>query len=207
MLNRGGVIYLMVLASAAAVAWEVWQARKAREIAESWLLRNKFKVKSLRRAWFSTFSLTPKLFRDEDRSVTFRVEVEDRELGGGGVAVMRVWVDRIGLIDREPEIRWEAMRMANSTSDASLSDRWLQAQLDLLQRVANGETTFSIQHHRAADAMPFDELVEHLLALRNRGMILCDEPLRSRTRESQFDAITVHEITDTGRAYLKIKRA
>ena len=193
-------ILLTILAVGGGIAYSVWMNNRARDIAELWLLRNKYKVHSLKTAWFSFNHFSPQLFRNDDRAVEFRAVVSDQSLGGTGEMWLRVWLDRRGMIDREPDISWARMPV-RTAEDTTLEDRNRAAQLDLLRRIAAGQTSFSVAQSESAAA--FDELAEHLLALQRRGLITCDAR-PSRTPGSFHDVVDNGALTDTGRSYLKV---
>ncbi len=50
--------------------------------------------------------------------------------------------------------------------------------------------------------MPFDEMIEHLLAMQKRGLIACSIPITSHRPEARNDKIGFVELTDAGRGYL-----
>jgi hypothetical protein len=194
------LIALVILGGAASIAYEVWQYHTAKEIAETWLLQHKYKVHSLRRAWFSLNHFWPKMFRREERSVEFRVILTDQQLGGTGELWMRVWVDRTGLIDREPELSWEKMPTREKTESETLEERNRKAQLSLLRQIESGTTRFVAEH---SDDAAFDESVEHLLALQKRDLITCT--IRNSRRPGRlYDVVDNAELTVTGRGYLKL---
>jgi hypothetical protein len=200
------VIALFVLVLAIAIGRSVWLHAEARAIAESWLMRNRFKVHSLKAGWFTFMRFSPSWNRNSDSSHEFRAVVSDQTFGGAGVVWLRVWTDRTGLVNREPDISWERMPQVGPSTPAaerSLDEQWKLAQRALLERVAGGETSFVASRGDAA-AAAFDEQVEHLLAMRNRGLITCDTPLRSRAAGALYDAVANVQLTDTGRSYLKI---
>ena len=205
-MSSQSAIALGLLLCAASIGYSVWMQHEARDIAETWLMQNRFRVHSLKVGWFSFMRFRPQWFRNNDRAHEFRAVVTDMSLGGTGVMWLRVWTDRAGLIMREPEISWERMperAPGAGASDRPLDDQWRSAQHALLARIAAGETSFVTSRGDAA-AAAFDEQVEHLLAMQKRGLITCDAPLPSRAPGALYDAISNVQLTDTGRSYLKI---
>lgn len=190
----------LVVVGAAARAW--WRYGEARWIAESWLREHHYKVLTLRLGWFSFVRFTPRFFRNDDSAFAFRAFVEDKQLGGAGIVWLKVWTDRLGLIAREPDISWERRPVPLDVTPAQPEEQWEQAQRALLRRIARGTSSFTAPRHQAPDAMPFDELVEHLLAMQNRGLIACSTPVASRRQDTRYDMIEFVELTDAGRAYL-----
>lgn len=172
-------------------------------IAESWLREHQYKVLTLGHGGLSFFRFSPRFFRNDDAAFLFRAVVEDKQLGGTGIVWLRVWTDRLGLIAREPDISWERRPVPLDATPAQPEERWEQAQRALLRRIARGTTSFSAPRHEAPDAMPFDELIEHLLAMQNRGLIACSTPVTSRRPGARYDMVEIVELTDAGRAYLE----
>lgn len=199
-------IGLLVLFGIIGIGRAAWLHAEARGIAESWLMRNHYKVHRLTVGLFTFMRFAPRFFRNADSAHTFRAEVTDLSLGGTGIMWLRVWTDRIGLATREPDISWEVMPRADvATPQAQLplGEQWRVAQHALLERIAAGESSFVAPRGEAA-AAAFDEQVEHLLAMQRRGLITCDPPLQARTAGALYDAISNVALTDTGRSYLKI---
>src|SRR5687768_16601447 len=144
----------------------LWRRAKAREIAEQWLARHRYRVRSLRASYWNAqprFRMTP--FRNNDWAVDFRAEVDDMRLGGTSTVRLRVWTDWLGMIDREPEISWDRMPTEDDGGARAPESQWLDAQIALLRRVADGETTFRPEGHDADARTRFDQTVEHLLAM------------------------------------------
>jgi hypothetical protein len=180
-----------------------WRRLKAREIAEHWLHQHRYRVRSLRVSYWNMqprFRMTP--FRNNDWAVDFRAEVDDVRLGGTGKLRLRVWTDWLGMIDREPEISWEQMPTEDNGGTRAPESQWLDAQIALLRRIADGESTFRPEGRDAVARTQFDETVEHLLAMQRRGLVKCSTPMAELRADAQYSAITDLEITDDGRRAL-----
>ena len=180
-----------------------WRRIKAREIAEQWLQQHRYRVRSLRVSYFNMqprFRLTP--FRNNDWAVDFRAEVDDVRLGGTGKVRLRVWTDWLGMIDREPEISWERMPTEENGGARAPETQWLDSQIALLRRVADGESTFRPEGRDAAARTKFDRTVEHLLAMQRRGLVTCATPIAELKVDAQYSAITDVQLTDDGRRAL-----
>jgi hypothetical protein len=194
------IIGVVVLLGTIARAW--WMHDEARAIAEAWLREHKYRVLSLRAGWFGFVRFTPSLFRDSDRSHLFRAVVEDKQLGGTGIVWLRVWTDRLGLLARDPDVSWERRPLSVDGIPPSPEERWEQAQRALLRRIARGANSFTAPRRESPDGMPFDELVEHLLAMQKRGLIACSTPVKSHRPGARYQQIEFVELTDAGRGYL-----
>lgn len=182
-------------------AW--FRYAQARAMAEQWLARNRYRVRSLGRAWWTghmRFRLTP--FRNNDWAVDFRAEVDDLRLGGTGVIRLRVWTDWLGMIDREPEITWDRMP-ADDSGPKSSESQWHESQIALLRRIAGGETVFRAEGRDEASRAEFDSTVEHLLALSRRGLVTCATPIAELRSSAQYAAVTDVELTEPGRRALE----
>ncbi len=201
--NQRLAILFVALVMLAAIGRSWWLYMEARAIAESWLREHKYRVRSLKVGLFPLFRFPARFFRNEERSTPFRAVVDDQQLGGTGVVWLRVWTDRLGLIAREPDVSWERRPVKVDPGDVPPEEKWELVQRALLKRVAHGETSFAAPRHPKADEMPFDEVVEHLLAMQKRGLIACSLPRASRQPGSRYDFIEFVEITDTGRAYFE----
>ena len=194
------IIGILVLLGTISRTW--WMHAEARAIAESWLREHKYRVLRLRLGWFTLFRFTPQLFRNGDRAHHFRAVVEDKELGGTGIVWLRVWTDRLGLLAREPDISWERRPVPVDGTPASPEEVWEQAQRALLRRIARGANSFAAPRRESPDGMPFDEMIEHLLAMQQRGLIACSIPVTSHRPGARYDKIEFVELTDAGRGYL-----
>ena len=190
---------LMVLG----VAHNVWRHFQARGIAQSWLAQHRYRVRLLKRAWWSgpmRFRMTP--FRNNDWAVDFRAEVDDLRLGGTGVVRLRVWTDWLGMIDREPEITWDRMPTDESGPKDS-ETQWHESQIALLRRIANGESVFRPEGRDDASRAEFDATVEHVLALGRRGLLRCATPIAEIRANAQYAAVTDVVLTEEGRRALE----
>jgi hypothetical protein len=180
-----------------------WRRAKAREIAEQWLARHRYRVRSLRVPYWDVrprFRMTP--FRNNGWAVDFRAEVDDMRLGGTGTVRLRVWTDWLGLIDREPEISWDRMPTEEDGGTRAAESQWLDAQIALLRRVAEGETTFRPEGRDPEARTRFDQTVEHLLAMHRRGLLTCATPMAELRADAQYSAITDVTLTNEGRRAL-----
>ena len=181
----------------------LWRRIKAREIAEQWLQQHRYRVRSLRVSylnWQPRFRLTP--FRNNDWAVDFRAEVDDMRLGGSGEVRLRVWTDWLGMIDREPEISWVRMPTEANGGARAPESQWLDSQIALLRRVADGESTFRPEGRDAGARTEFDQTVEHLLAMQRRGLVTCATPIAELKVDAMYAAITDVDLTDDGRRAL-----
>jgi hypothetical protein len=182
-------------------AW--WRYTQARRIAEQWHAKNRYRVRSLKRAWCTghmRFRLTP--FRNNDWAVDFRGEVDDLRLGGSGVVRLRVWTDWLGMIDREPEITWDRMPTEEAGPKSS-ETQWHESQIALLRRIAGGESVFRPDGRDDRSRAEFDSTVEHLLALSRRGLLTCATPIAELKANAQYAAVTDVELTREGRSALE----
>jgi hypothetical protein len=180
----------------------VWRYHTARGIAEEWLTAHRYRTRSLRMGWFGFGRFAPKFFRDEGRAYQFRAEVDDMRLGGTGVVWLRVWTDRLGLANREPEVRWERMPIEVAERSETMETTLAEAQLALLTRVVAGEPTLRGRSHSVDEEADFDEVVEHVMALVRRGLVTCDAPLLNVHGNAQYAAVTNVALTDLGRRLL-----
>ncbi|HEX5634974.1 MAG TPA: hypothetical protein VFX50_17140, partial [Gemmatimonadales bacterium] len=76
MTERTALLY-GALFLAASLAFTAWRIRVARTIAEEWLARHRYRVRSLRHPWFALPRFAPRLFRNEQKAFQFRAEVDD----------------------------------------------------------------------------------------------------------------------------------
>jgi len=190
--------------TALSLAHWLWRRAKAREIAAQWLAQHRYRVRSLRMSYWNAqprFRMTP--FRNNDWAVDFRAEVDDLRLGGTGKVRLRVWTDWLGMIDREPEISWERMPVEDNGGARAPESQWLDSQIALLRRAADGESTFRPASRDAAARTEFDETVEHLLAMQRRGLLTCATPMAELRADAQYAAITDVELTADGRRALE----
>ena len=193
----------MAAASGVSLGLWWWRRAKAREIAEQWLHQHRYRVRSLRVSYLNfrpRFRLTP--FRNNDWAVDFRAEVDDTRLGGTGKLQLRVWTDWLGMIDREPEISWIQMPTEDDGGARAAESQWLDSQIALLRRVADGESTFRPDGRDADARTAFDGTVEHLLAMQRRGLLTCAAPIAELRADAQYAAVTDVELTADGRRAL-----
>ena len=193
----------MAAASGVSLGLWWWRRAKAREIAEQWLHQHRYRVRSLRVSYLNfrpRFRLTP--FRNNDWAVDFRAEVDDTRLGGTGKLQLRVWTDWLGMIDREPEISWIQMPTEDDGGARAAESQWLDSQIALLRRVADGESTFRPDGRDADARTAFDGTVEHLLAMQRRGLLTCATPIAELRADAQYAAVTDVELTADGRRAL-----
>lgn len=191
--------WFFVAAAALAIGHWWWRHQRAREIADQWLRRHGYRVRSLRVSYWNVrprFRMTP--FRDNDWAVDFRAEVDDTRLGGTGTVRLRVWTDWLGMIDREPEVSWDQMPTEERGGATAPESEWANAQLEILCRAAAGEHTFRPTGRDTAARREFDETVEHVLALQRRGLVTCSTPIAELKSDAQYAAIGDVTLTDAG---------
>ncbi len=198
---------LLVIFFALAILGAFWRSwwlhNEARGIAEEWLREHKYKVISVKVGFFGGLRFGVRFFRRTDNITHFRCVVEDAQLGGRGVLWLRVLTDRLGLLLRDPEMRWEIEpHNPDPLSFVPVEDKLETAQRDLLRRIAHGETRFSAPRYPREGEEPFDALVEHLKAMQVRGFIAISTPQRSRVPGSTYELVEFAELTEEGRAYL-----
>lgn len=198
-----GAPLLVLAVVGGTVALSVWRHRASRHVAEEWLRRHRYRVRSLRSPIFRFSHFTPRLTRSSRRAAEFVAEVDDLSLGGTGVVWLRVWSDWLGVPEAEPEVHWERMPAMVDDRSRSLEDRWHGEQVTLLARIAEGEHTFRAEGRTAGDRQAFDSLVEHLLAMSRRQLVSCNPPLMDERGEGQYAAVTGVELTDAGRRFLE----
>ncbi len=184
--------------------WRTWWLQnEAHGIAEEWLRDHKYKPISVKTGFFGSLRFGVRFFRRTDSVTYFRCVVEDAQLGGRGVLWLRVWTDRLGLLAREPEMKWEIQpHNADLLAFVPVEDRLEVAQRALLKRIARGETRFAAPRHPRDDEAPFDTLVEHLKAMQVRKLIAISTPQRARTPGAMYELVEFVELTEEGRAYL-----
>ena len=187
----------------AALAFSWWRYRTARGIAEDWLLKNRYRVRTLRMGWHLLPRFAGRFGRSYEHSYEFRAEVDDRRLGGTGVLWLRVWTDWMGMMQKEPEQSWERMPVVTDASSRTAEDKWAEAQLALLERISRGESTFRSPVRNDAESDAFDEVVEHVMALQRRGLVSADAPVSNYRGTSQFDLVSNVAITNAGRQMLE----
>jgi hypothetical protein len=182
-----------------------WRRQIARDRAERWLLANKYEVRELRTPWLVGVGRFPmSLWRSSKRAIVFRAVVEDKSFGGTGIVWLRVWTGFLGTVFGDDiDVNWERMPKRDIGDEAPIEERWAERQLDLLRRIADGETTFRPARRDAAAGAEFDELVEYLLAMQRRGLITCGTPLANLHGESQYGAVTNAALTKAGERVLR----
>ena len=188
----------------AVVAVELWRRRRAREIAEQWLTQHNYRVRRLQPVYLSArphFRATP--FRNNDRAVEVRAEVDDMRLGGTGEVRLRVWTDLLGLMDREPEVSWDRMPTLADGGALTPEMEWENAQIAVLRRVAGGDTTWRPEGRDPEARAEFDTLVEHILALQRRGLLHCATPIAELRSEAQYAEIADVVVTTEGRRVIE----
>jgi len=186
------------------VATEVRRRRRAREIAERWLSQHNYRVRQLRPVYVSAqsrFRATP--FRNNDWAVDFRAEIDDMRLGGTGELRLRVWTDLLGLRDREPEISWERMPTLADGGALTPEMEWEIAQIAVLRRVAEGDTTLRPAGRDPGARAEFDTTVEHILALQRRGLLHCATPIAELQSDAQYAAVADVVLTAEGRRVIE----
>ena len=205
MTGLGAPVAGAIFAALAVAYW--WQRRQwARDVAERWLRTHRYRVRQLRTPLLRLTPFGASLWRDSKKAVDFRAVVDDMDLGGTGTVWLRVWTDWLGTLEGEPEVQWERMPDRSAPHSEAPEERWADAQLALLRRVAAGETRFRPEGRDAAAGAAFDELVEHLLALQRRGLVTCQTPIADLRGHSQYAAVTDVALTDDGRREL-VRRA
>ncbi|HTJ21788.1 MAG TPA: hypothetical protein VL383_05305 [Gemmatimonadaceae bacterium] len=182
-----------------------WRRQIARDRAERWLLENKYEVRELRTPWLVGVGRFPmSLWRSSKRAIVFRAVVEDKSFGGTGIVWLRVWTGFLGTVFGDDiDVSWERMPKRDIGDEAPIEERWADRQLDLLRRIADGETTFRPARRDAVGGAEFDELVEYLLAMQRRGLITCGTPLANLHGESQYAAVTNAALTKAGERMLR----
>lgn len=182
-----------------------WRRQIARDRAERWFLENKYEVRQLRSPWYVSPGRFPmSLWRSAKSAIVFRAVVEDRSFGGSGVVWLRVWTGFLGTaLGDDIEVSWERMPKRAADDEAPIEERWAERQLELLRRIADGETTFRPAGRDSSAGAEFDELVEYLLAMQRRGLITCGTPLANLHGESQYAAVTNAVLTKAGERVLR----
>ena len=186
-----------------AVTWHAVRHSRAKDAARQWLGRNRYRIVSIRTPWFPTVGFASSWLRDSDNSFVFEAIVDDGELGGTGKVFLRVWLTWLGEIDHEIEVVWDTVPDAERIgAPQPLWERLANAQLSALRRIADGEATFYAPR-RDEERERFDDLVEHVQALAQRGMITCGEPRSDGRNGGRYTSIGDLRITDEGRGWLE----
>lgn len=195
-------IQISALFVAAVVAFSWWRYRAARDIALDYLARNRYRV----RKFGMGFHILPKFAgtfgRNYQHSHEFRAEVDDLRLGGTGVVWLRVYTDWLGSLQQEPEVSWERMPRENDETSRTAEDKWWDAQLSLLARVAAGESSFRSRARSGDEREEFDEVVEHVMALERRGLVKASAPVLNGMGAAQYDSVSNVSITPKGQQLL-----
>jgi hypothetical protein len=124
------------------------------------------------------------------------------ELGGTRTADVRCWIKPFGGVDEDVDVLWVTPLSTSVDPSAVVGPmRWQNAQLALLYRVADGETAFRSPERQSREASAaFDELVEHLLALRRRGLLSFSDPIPNRdAARGRYASVTDIALTDDAR--------
>ena len=180
-----------------------WRRLKAREIAEQWLHQHRYRVRSLRVSYPNPPPRIPTTPLPHTHwAVDARPDDDHVRLAGTGKLRLPDWTDGFGIIDRDPEISWDQMPTEDNGGARAPESQWLDAQVALLRRIADGESTFQPEGRDAVARTKFDETVEHLLAMQRRGLVKCSTPMAELRADAQYSAITDVEITDDGRRAL-----
>lgn len=199
-MSVGSVWLVLAVLIAVVIANDVWRRRRAREIAEQWLMAHHYRVREMRSVYMSMrqrFRATP--FRNNDWAVDFRAEVDDMRLGGTGELRLRVWTDLLGIMDREPELYWERMPTMENGGSLTPEMEWENAQLAVLRRVSVGDTTLRPEGRDPESRAEFDTMVEHILALQRRGLLHCATPIAELRSEAQYAEVADVVLTPEGR--------
>ena len=196
-------------AAVAAVVRDRWLEGQARVVVERWAAQHRYRIVRCRRAWLS-LSLVNSAPRYDTlglerrrHAYAFEVTVDDRALGGTSRARVTVRGDWWSGFDEDVHVDWHELN-APDPAAAPPGPTWDAAQLDLLRRVGDGESTFRPDDPHSAEAGErFDLLVEHLQAMQRRGLVDCPAPLADISgRGRQYAAVTTVTLTAAGRALL-----
>ena len=182
-----------------------WRRSGARDRAELWLMHHQYRVRELRVPWFVNPARFPThLFRSSRSAIVFRAVVDDRSFGGTGVVWLRVWTGMFGVLsDEDVEVSWERMPHPEPGDERPIDAAWSERQIELLRRIAAGESTFQVTDRDPAAGAQFDELVEYLLALQRRGLVTFGTPMANLTGGSQYEAVSNVVLTDAGERALR----
>ena len=196
-------------AGVAAIVRDQWLERQARGVVERWATQHGYRLVSCRRGYFATFALinvAPRYAHgvEHRRHVyAFGIIVDDRKLGGVSRGKVQVRGDWLGGFEEDVEVAWDALNEPDPTASPP-GPSWDAAQLALLRRIADGETTFRPDDGHTAEAGErFDRLVEHLQAMQRRGLVEFPAPLAELRRPGrQYAAVTQVALTAAGRDVL-----
>lgn len=177
---------------------------RARSAARNWLHQHKYRTVSLKTPWFGPMFFKTSWNRDTDNAYDFEATVEDTELGGTGTIQVRVRTGWLGGITEDIEVVREDMSEGSDVRGSQpLWERLADAQLDILRRIADGETSFYAPRKLEAGGGEFNELVEHVLALTNRGMVTSGAPRLDDRNLNQYVSIGNLSVTEDGRRWLE----
>jgi hypothetical protein len=183
------------------LGWHIWGRSAARVAAEQWLIQHRYRIREIRAPWFRGGGFVSSLYRNTPNAYEFEAIVEDSHLGRTARVLLRVGADRFGQLTGEIEaVTDEILR---SDGNAPPLDRLAHTQLEILQRVAAGETGFHVPRLSDGEDAEFNELVEHVIALSRRGMVKCDAPTVDVRDSGQYTAIDNIMLTTAGRAWLE----
>ena len=183
--------------------WSAVRYTRAKGAASDWLAQHHYRVRSLRMSWLNPVGFETRWLRSSDNMFTFVATVDDTQLGGTGKVFLRVWTNWSGTGTNDVEAVWDTMPEAGAIgAPQPLWERLADAQLSALRRIANGEATFYASR-RDEERLSFDQLVEHVQALAQRGMITCGEPRSDGRDGGRHTSIGDLRITDEGRKWLE----
>jgi hypothetical protein len=178
--------YVAAFALFAAVAIAQGRTREASalEAAARWLRAHGYRAhRRMSPPWFAAPKFPGSPWRDTDDAFDFRFAVEDGRLGGAGIVWLRAWPDWRGHVQGELEVWWEQMPAGATVGAPADPERSYEAaQLALIERVAAGETIFRPDARDDAAGERFDMLVEHLLAMQQRGLVTLATPVAELRR-------------------------
>lgn len=195
-----GFVVLVVLQHA-------FRRGRAKAAAEQWLRQHHYRQTSLRTPWFRTMGFATSWLRDSGNAFDFEATVADTQLRGTGTIFLRVWTNWLGEITDEVEVVWDEMpEGGGSHRPLPLWERLADAQLVVLQRVAQGETALYAPRNPGESGENFSELIEHVLALSRRGMLTSGEPRVGNRNTNQYVSIDNLSLTEEGRRWLESAR-
>ncbi|MEO8575149.1 MAG: hypothetical protein ABI556_00550 [Gemmatimonadales bacterium] len=183
--------------------WSTMRYARAKSAASEWLAQHHYRVRSLRMSWLNPIGFESSWLRSSNNRYTFVATVDDTQLGGTGRVFLRVWSNWTRTGTNEVEVVWDTMPESDMPgAPQPLWERLADAQLSALRRIADGETTFYAPR-RNEERQIFDQLIEHVQALAQRGMITSGEPRSDGRGGGQYTSIGDLRITDEGRKWLE----